>query len=132
MKNIIYILLFLSLNIANAQNQFGIDTAFLVGTEKQIYDIRKIQLDKNNNVYISGFFKDSIKIVNTLLTTKSESNYDYSKAIFLAKYDSNNSFLWAKKIAECDTMGIFSFVIDNDNDYYFAITYTGKLFFEND
>ncbi|MBK9481665.1 MAG: T9SS type A sorting domain-containing protein [Bacteroidetes bacterium] len=132
MKNIIYIILLLSLNIANAQNQFGIDTAFLVGTEKQIYDIRKILLDKNNNVYISGFFKDSIKIVNTLLTTKSESNYDYSKAIFLAKYDSNNSFLWAKKIAECDTMGIFSFVIDNDNDYYFAITYTGKLFFEND
>ncbi len=107
MKNIIYIILLLSLNIANAQNQFGIDTAFLVGTEKQIYDIRKIQLDKNNNVYISGFFKDSIKIVNTLLTTKSESNYDYSKAIFLAKYDSNNSFFGLKKLRNAILWGFF-------------------------
>lgn len=53
--------------------------------------------DWGNNVYITGYFQDSIKFgSNILYSPVAYSNNTYSSA-FLTKYDSNGNVLWVKQ-----------------------------------
>ncbi len=128
-----HILIFASLSInLFAQKKFDFDTTILVGKEKQIFQQRKIIVDAEGNIYVAGFYKEPLTIGNATISTNSPLNYFKSQAIFVAKYNSNNQFLWLKKIAECDTLNNFSWIIDKNSNFLFAIGYAGKFFYDAD
>jgi hypothetical protein len=126
------LLYFLCISYINAQKKFDFDTTVIVGKDKQIYQQRQIEIDSNKNIYVASFFKGSLTIGNTTLTTNSPLNYFTSQAIFLAKYDSNMQFQWLKKVAESDTLNNFSFDIDMNGNFLFSMLYRGKIYYEND
>jgi hypothetical protein len=49
--------------------------------------------DRSKNVFISGYFLDTLKFGATTLLNSNNTNYN----IFTAKYDSNGNVLWAKQ-----------------------------------
>lgn len=54
-----------------------------------------ISTDKNGNSFITGFFTDTISFGSQSLYSKNAQNTNGN--IFLAKYDSNGNFVWAKQ-----------------------------------
>lgn len=55
-----------------------------------------ITIDNSGNSYITGRFQDSLKFGSFSLVA-SVSNDAYASDIFIAKYDSNGGFIWAKR-----------------------------------
>ncbi|MCA1482004.1 hypothetical protein I6F37_44510, partial [Bradyrhizobium sp. NBAIM08] len=53
----------------------------------------RIKLDANNNIYITGRFRDTVDFDPGTGTAEYISNGELD--IFLAKYESNGNFLWA-------------------------------------
>jgi hypothetical protein len=118
--------------LTTGQIKYDFDTSIIVGKEKQIYQQRQIKIGKDGNKYVAGFFKGDLTIENVTISTISPISYFTSQAIFLAKYDSTNKFLWLKKIAESDTLNNFSFEKDTVKNLIFAVGYAGKLYYESD
>lgn len=87
-----------------------------------------ITTDKNNNVYVTGFFNATMDfdpgVGTTTLTPVS--NYD----IFLAKYDANGNFLWVIKAGS--TLGsnyAYGVATDNSNNVYITGHFFGTVDF---
>jgi hypothetical protein len=55
-----------------------------------------IAIDNAGNSYITGWFEDSLKFGSFTLKASIAGN-PFASDIFIAKYDSNGNFLWAKK-----------------------------------
>ena len=55
-----------------------------------------IAIDKSGNSYITGWFEDSLTIGSTTLVA-TVTNNAWASDIFIAKYDINGNFIWAKK-----------------------------------
>lgn len=125
------LLILLSISVF-CQKKFDIDTTIIVGKDKGIFQQRNILIDSENNIYTAGLFKGNLTIENSTISTNSPLNYYLSQAIFVVKYDKNNKFIWLKKIAECDTLNNFSWAKSKNNNFQFAIGYSGKIFFETD
>ncbi len=98
------------------------DTAFNVIWEKQLkgasneniaYDIT---YDDENNIYITGFFKDSVFIGNQTIIPREGAN------IFIAKFSSEGEFIWANSassgIAWNEYNAGWSICFDNMNSIY--------------
>lgn len=55
-------------------------------------EVSGLALDKDENCYLTGYFKDTLFIGDTSLV-----QIGYYNDIFLAKYDKDGNFLWAKR-----------------------------------
>ena len=124
--SILITLLFGYSTISIAQNKIGIDSTYLLGKEKEIYNYREIKVDSRNNKYVIGYYNGSTIISG--VTLNSNSQQSYSKSIFLVKLDSLNNPLWVRKIAEGDTLYTCSFAIDKELSYYVAFDYRGTVY----
>lgn len=117
--------------MANAQ-EMSFDTTILVGKERFIYEYRSISIDKENNKYVVGLFKDSTAVDTFHLTTILHNTNEVTKAIFMSKYDSTGRLLSSKKIVESDSCSSFSISMDNSNNLYVTLNFSGKVYFDND
>jgi hypothetical protein len=77
-----------------------------------------------------GYFNGTTTIGGvTLFSNSQQSN---SKAIFLAKYNSSDSFQWVKKIAEGDSIYYSPFTIDHSQNIIITITFANQIYFNQD
>jgi hypothetical protein len=91
---------------------------------------KSICTDINGNVYVTGNFRsDSLVFDSDTLINTSTGLVD----IFLAKYDSNGNFIWAKSFGGNSTDQSSSITIDeNSNLYMTGYFYSDTLVFGND
>ncbi|HPI55027.1 MAG TPA: hypothetical protein PLU10_10065, partial [Chitinophagaceae bacterium] len=104
----------------NGQQEMSFDTTILVGKERYIYEYRTITIDRNNNKYVAGLFKDSTVVDTIHLATILHNSNEVTKAIFISKYDSTGKLLSSKKLVESDSCSSFSITMDNSNNLYIA------------
>lgn len=71
--------------------------------------------DSEDNFYLVGNFKEAISIGDTLLTCYSPD--ESSVNVFIAKFDNNGNFIWAKKIGSYID-GVGGIITDSDNNVY--------------
>jgi hypothetical protein len=70
-----------------------------------------IDIDQNENLYLSGSFSDSAFFDNIILNTTTYSS------VFIAKYDKNGNVLWAKKDGTSYDSGA-GIALDNKGNFY--------------
>lgn len=87
---------------------------------------QKIKVDQLGNVYTVGIFSDTISFNSGAFELVSAGNYD----IFISKFDSAGTFLWAKRIG--GTSGDFcsSLAIDTSGNLYFTGKFDGTVDFD--
>lgn len=78
--------------------------------EEQIFDIKT---DSNNNIYVTGDF-DSPTLTFGSTTLVNSGNQD----VFLAKFDSNGTPLWAKSITGTQYDYGYALTVDSSNNVY--------------
>ncbi len=79
-----------------------------------------ITIDKHFNVYVTGFYGDTISFGNNILTSI---NYATTN-IFVAKFDSSANSVWAVSVGE--TFGGYSLIgVDSNSNSYVAGCYGG-------
>ncbi len=100
-------------------------------TPSSFYKNRIIDIDSGGNKYILSTFKDSLHIGNNHFVTQLQNNYEWSKALYFAKYNANDSLLFAIKFAECDTNYTFSILHNNHGGVFIALSFDGKLYLDN-
>ncbi len=90
----------------------------------------KVTTDNNNNVYVTGYFQST-----ALYFTPTDSivkNVQSSRNVFLAKYNSNGVFQWAKLGSGGATNGFMtsrSVVVDNQNNIIISGDYNKQIQF---
>lgn len=57
-----------------------------------------IAIDDWGNSYVTGWFEDSLKFGTDTVLKASIGSNQYASDIFIAKYDRNGSFIWARKV----------------------------------
>ncbi|MBN2682466.1 MAG: hypothetical protein JXR58_08145, partial [Bacteroidales bacterium] len=87
-------------------------------TNSPIYAEVEIQSDINDNIFMVGYFSRQLDLTDTLLTTDSyyvpwPPDYTaYKIDMFIAKFNSDGDFLWARQISNPDPMeeylGVFT------------------------
>ena len=76
-------------------------------------DIAGITLDASNNIYIGGAYSNTVYFTPTDYITIPYSGYDS----FIAKYSSNGSFLWARRVfSGTDVQRLQDIELDRDNN----------------
>ncbi len=92
---------------------------------------RGISLNKNNDVFISGVFEDSIQIGSSIFTKQGAVN---TVNIFVTKFDDNGSFKWISQTYNYTDVysspGAFE-MINDENKCYVTGTFSGKTGFGN-
>jgi|GEM_PF-6180036 len=121
MRFIFTILLVLASMLSFSQ-KMGIDTTVLIGKETWIYNTRSMEVNDYGDKYIMGFYKGQMTIGGITITTNTVPNYSQNLGLFMAKYNSNNDFLWFKKIGECDTLITYKHCLDSKGNIVFGIT----------
>jgi hypothetical protein len=80
-----------------------------------------LRIDANENVFVTGNFKDSLTIGSTVIRTPA-----FRKDFFIAKYDTNGQLIWVKN----DGFNTFSNDIDLDsqgNAYIIGSSFGGSI-----
>ncbi len=87
-----------------------------------------VETDINNDIYVTGRFKDTLIIQNDTLFSPLNNN------VFIAKFDSSQNLLWLKQSkGNCIIDGLIKTKIDNNGDFFVVGDYKGsELIFEND
>jgi hypothetical protein len=132
---LVFSIIFLTCSREAYSQQMSFDKTVLVGKEIDIFGPRHIEIDHKNNKFVVGCFKGVINIGSFTLETKNSiSNNPYPMAFgaYLAKYDSLDNLLWAKKIAESDSFFDAHFNLDHSDNIIFSYSYLSKLYFDND
>jgi hypothetical protein len=129
---LVFSIIFLICSRGAYSQQMSFDKTVLVGKEIDPYNSRVIQVNRKGDVYVAAYYKGLSTIGTSQLNTNSTSNYAYSKGLLLAKYNSAGQFIWAMKVAECDTFKAFNFEIDETDHLYFSFGYNGTLYYLND
>src|SRR6185312_3728079 len=91
--------------------------------------VSSVATDKFGNIFITGYFQDTISFGPFSLTSR-----DSSTNIFLVKYDSSGTVLWAKQSNNPSTYPIlfdnsFSVATDNSGDAYITGLFDDTLNF---
>jgi hypothetical protein len=78
-----------------------------------------ITIDKENNIYVTGYFKDTVDFdpgaaVNNLISDPTNGMAD----VFVQKLDSSGNFIWAKSMGSTNHDYGLSITTDNSNNVY--------------
>lgn len=84
-----------------------------------------ITTDSSGNLYVTGYFSDSINFGNTTLTSNG------SQDIFVAKLDSSGIVTWAKSLGGTQADIGRSTIADSNGNAYIIGEFTGKATFGN-
>lgn len=83
--------------------------------------------DANKNIFVLGFYADSIFTDNLIFTNSTQ-----QPKLFLAKFSPNGTLLWAKTSASgIDSGNHIDLTTDGANNIYFSIEYTSSFSIEN-
>jgi hypothetical protein len=89
------------------------------------YFISKIAIDKEENVFITGYFKGTIDFDGTKITALENDD------IFIAKFDKNGQTLWAKRAGGTLKDQAFGIATDNQGNAYILGQYEGSAVFKD-
>jgi len=84
-----------------------------------------IALDNDNNLFVTGYYQDSVNLNDTLLFANG--NLDS----YLYKLDSNGTFLWAKQYFEAFNFNSHAISVNSDKNVYMVGTYRGEVSYQN-
>ncbi|MFC7773755.1 T9SS type A sorting domain-containing protein [Flavobacterium sp. GCM10027622] len=87
-----------------------------------------IALDNNGQIYLSGFFFNSADFDPSPATANLTSAGGYDS--FIAKYDANGNYLWAKNISGTSDEYSISMALDNNNQIHITGTFIGTTDFD--
>ncbi len=90
-----------------------------------------ITTDSDGNVYVTGRFINTASFGGTTLTSIENVDDDFASDIFVVKYDSDGSVLWAKQAGGIDRDAGLSIVADPTNDVYVAGRLGGTANFDD-
>jgi hypothetical protein len=85
-----------------------------------------ISVDSFCNVYIGGYFQDTITFGNTALITSDHEPF----SCFIAKYDSSGNALWAKAPTGNSLPTLYNLVVDNIGNLYVTGGYSDSIVFD--
>lgn len=92
-----------------------------IASENKINAALSVKTDANGNIYIGGYFTDSVDFDpepgTHILTPNVPGN---NQDAFIAKYDNNGNYLWAIGMGGLSTDRIFSIELDNNGNVYTA------------
>ncbi|MNK00913.1 Beta-propeller repeat protein [compost metagenome] len=119
-QNILTIILFLFFtNFIQAQIE-DVTWATCIGGEPSEKKSRATATDSNGNIYITGYFDKTIIFGDIVLTSSSFSN------IYLAKYNSSGTVMWAKSFNSGETIDNgFSVATDTVGNIYMSGSFNG-------
>lgn len=78
--------------------------------------IKSVESDKLGNVYVTGWYQDSLYFNSTTFFVASTSYYDG----FIAKYDDQGNFIWARKFGGNRDDAGYNMAIDSAGNVYIA------------
>ena len=115
--------------VAKYDDQGNVLWANQIGGNEQDWGY-KITTDNNNNVYVTGYFQSTALYFTT--TDSILKNANSSRNVFLAKYNSNGVFQWAKLGSGGNTNAFitgYSVTCDNQNNVIISGQYTKTVEF---
>ncbi len=83
--------------------------------------------DNNNNIIVTGYFLDSLKIENTFLEAGSDEG-----DLFVAKFDSEGNLIWAERAGLSGIIRSTTIQATSDNEIILAGHFKGAIQFNND
>lgn len=86
-----------------------------------------VATDNNNNVYITGYFIDTLTIGDTIIPSPSGLS-----TLFLAKYSGNGQFLWARSAHSDDEATGYYIAVNSLNELYLVAMFRHTITFSND
>ena len=99
-----------------------------INVQEFVYNIKKIKLDNNDNIYISGGLQNTRDFDPGPGTATLTSNSFTD--IFIQKLDSNGDFIWAKSMIGNDSYDLLrDIAFDNNNNIYAVGEFTGTVDF---
>ncbi len=127
------------------QGFFGIDTLFAQSNSKAIfmvkYDasgnylwsksisgsalkvINDVATDSNNNIYLTGYFEDSLLLEDTVLVAPLDQNF------FIIKFDESGNLVWGHNYGTFGNIRGSSIAIDSNGDILVGGHFQGKVDF---
>ncbi|MCK5740581.1 MAG: T9SS type A sorting domain-containing protein, partial [Chlorobi bacterium] len=87
--------------------------------------------DSKGNIYVSGLFQTNIFFDNSASFTESESEETYSYDIFIAKYNPDGLFEWAKQIKVSNLGLSFGICADEFDMIYLSGSFGGSVDFDS-
>ena len=98
-----------------------------IGGRSTTSSISKFVLDSTNNILITGSYTSTSDFdPSVAIVSLTASNSD----IFIAKYDANGNYVWAKKIGGTSTDYSRNIAIDTSNNIHIYGTFTGIVDFD--
>jgi hypothetical protein len=87
-----------------------------------------IAIDSIGNSYVTGWFEDSLKFGTTTLVTSVAGN-NFASDIFIAKYDKDGNFVWAKKAGGTNYDYANGIATDKNGNVYLTGLFIGTATF---
>jgi hypothetical protein len=78
-----------------------------------------ITIDRNDDVYITGYFSDTLRIKEKRIINPSQ-----NEAIFLVKMDKDGKVLWLEQVGNGSGIHAYSLTSDNDNNLLLVGTFS--------
>ena len=125
LPNLTFLILILLTLQSNAQISFEWAGAISGSNYKSVHSIA---IDHNNNTIVTGYFKATVDF--DLSTNSYNLTSNGGKDIFVAKYDSNNSLLWAFNIGGTNNDESNSVAVDSEGSIYITGSYANFVDFD--
>jgi uncharacterized repeat protein (TIGR01451 family) len=98
------------------------------GGERQ-NEARKIKVDNDSNIYLTGQFSGTASFDSISLTVSSGDSYD--REIFVAKYDPDGNVVWVKQAGGERQNEARKIKVDNDSNIYLTGQFSGTASFDS-
>ncbi len=108
---------FYSVCVYKLESNGDFSWARMMGGKRNSYPV-KIILDANDDLILSGFYKDSLDAdpETGIYRLYSENSWE----AYICKWDSDGSFIWAKDFGQSDDVYIKDIISDEENNIYVA------------
>ena len=92
---------------------------------------RKIEIDNQNNIILSGVYGNTIDIdpSNAVYNLSTYNTGNSSNDVFLAKYDGNGNFIWGKSLGSTLVDNLGGIGVDDSNNIYIGVSFAGSTAF---
>ena len=118
MKTLILFISFFFLTVSQAQDVGFVWANQLRGANWVQQDCNGIAVDNSGNVFVVGRITDSVDFDPSVNDYWIHSDTQFESPAYVAKYDPNGNFIWAKKLSSLDLCIARNIKIDNNNDLY--------------